>query len=275
MEPDVSESATSSPSTPSPVSAQEPTTQGPGHAQAAPQSHTQTQVQTQAQVQVRAAKAAGKGRKEKNLYEPYTAPALAWGIIRLLGRLAFFLLARVEVRGREHMPARGPFIVASNHLSWFDVPLVPAYMKLQTLTMAKEELFHSPVRWLVRFMGGFPVKRGEADRQAIRAADELLKKGNVFFIFPEGTRSKTHRLAKGHSGLGMIALRTGASVIPVAIIGTENILKKFRPRVILTFGEPITLKPAGRKTTREDIENATDEVMAKIAAMLPPEYRSE
>lgn len=226
-------------------------------------------------MQQNVSQATEKGREEKNLYKPYIAPALAWGIIRMLGRLAFFLLASVKVSGREHLPASGPYIVAANHLSWFDVPLVPANMKHQTLTMAKEELFHGPVRWLVRFMGGFPVKRGEADRQAIRTADELLKEGRVFFIFPEGTRSKTHRLAKGHSGLGMIALRSGVPVIPVAITGTEHILKKFRPRVTLTFGEPITLKPAGRKTTREDIENATDEVMAKIAAMLPPQYRTE
>jgi 1-acyl-sn-glycerol-3-phosphate acyltransferase len=223
--------------------------------------------------QVQEAKPAGKGRKEKNLYEPYKTPALAWAIIRLLGRLAFFLLARIEVRGRENMPAKGAFIVAPNHLSWFDVPLVPAFMKRQPLTMAKEELFHSRIGWLVRFMGGFPVKRGEADRQAIRIADELLKEGDVLFIFPEGTRSKTRKLAKGHSGLGMLALRSGAPVIPVAITGTENLFKKFRPRVTLTFGEPMPFKPAGRKTTREDIENATDEVMAKIAAMLPPEYR--
>ncbi|HLI08922.1 MAG TPA: lysophospholipid acyltransferase family protein [Ktedonobacteraceae bacterium] len=223
--------------------------------------------------QVQAAKPAGKGRAEKNLYEPYKAPALIWSLIRLFGRLAFFILARIEVRGRENMPAKGPFIVASNHLSWFDVPLVPAFMKRQPFTMAKEELFHSNISWLVRFMGGFPVKRGEADRQAIRAADELLKKGDVLFIFPEGTRSRTHKLAKGHSGLGMIALRSGAPVIPVAIAGSENILKKIRPRVTLTFGEPMTFKPAGRKTTREDIENATDEVMTRIAAMLPTEYR--
>ncbi len=225
--------------------------------------------------QIQETKPAGKGQKEKNLYEPYKTPAPAWAIIRILGRLVFFLLARVEVRGRENMPPGGPYIVASNHLSWFDVPLVPAYMKRQVVTMAKEELFHSRVRWLVRFMSGFPVKRGEADRQAIRAASELLKEGNVFFIFPEGTRSKTHKLAKGHSGLGMIALRSNVPVIPVAITGTENILKRFRPRVTLTYGEPMIFKPAGRKTTREDIENATNEVMATISAMLPPIYRDE
>lgn len=264
MEQDVSADS-SSPTLP-PAAAQEP---------AASPTQEVGQAQSSRQVQTQAAQVAGKGRKEKNLYVPYKTPALAWAMIRLLGRLVFFILARLEVRGRENVPTSGPCILAANHLSWFDVPLAPAYMKRQTVTMAKEELFHSPVSWLVRFMSGFPVKRGEADRQAIRAATELLKEGNAFFIFPEGTRSKTHRLAKGHSGLGMIALRSGAPVIPVAITGTEHILKEFRPRVTLTFGEPITLKPAGRKITREDIENATDEVMAKIAAMLPPQYRGE
>jgi 1-acyl-sn-glycerol-3-phosphate acyltransferase len=268
MQQETSKDTTSSPSAPLSASAQDPS---------APLTQTE-QAQSPTLVegrQERSAKAEAKGRGEVNLYRPYKAPALAWIIIRRLARLLFFLLAHIEVRGREHVPTRGPFILASNHLSWFDVPLVPAYIKPQTLTMAKEELFHGRVRWLVRFMGGFPVKRGEADRQAIRAADELLKEGNVLFIFPEGTRSKTHKLAKGHSGLGMIALRSGAPVIPVAVTGSENFLKKFRPRVTITYGEPLTFKPAGRKTTREDIENATNEVMAKIAAMLPPAYRDE
>jgi 1-acyl-sn-glycerol-3-phosphate acyltransferase len=266
MEQEVSE--TTIPPTSSSASAQEQTIQPtPAPLEAQPQVQTQTQVQ--------AAKPAGKVRKEINLYEPYKAPALAWAAVRLLARLVFAIIMNLQVRGRENLPAKGPFIVASNHLSWFDVPLVPANMKLQTLSMAKEELFQTRFRWLFRFLGGFPVKRGEADRQAIRTADELLKEGNVFLIFPEGTRSKTHKLAKGHYGLGMIALRSGAPVIPVAIAGSEKILKKFRPRVTITFGEPITFKPSGRKVTREDIENATNEVMAKIAAMLPPEYRGE
>jgi 1-acyl-sn-glycerol-3-phosphate acyltransferase len=139
--------------------------------------------------------------------------------------------------------------------------------------MAKEEAFHSKVGWLVRFLGAFPVKRGEGDRQALRTAEDLLKKQKVLVIFPEGTRSKTRALAKAHAGLGMIALRSGAPVVPVAIWGSENVLKKFGAQVTICYGEPVVFKPKGSKITREDIEATTEEVMRRIAAMLPDRYR--
>jgi 1-acyl-sn-glycerol-3-phosphate acyltransferase len=139
--------------------------------------------------------------------------------------------------------------------------------------MAKEETFQGRIGWLVRFLGAFPIKRGEADRQALRAADEQLKEGNIIVIFPEGTRSRTHTMARGHSGLGMIALRSGVPVLPVAVSGSEKLLKKFRPRVTITYGQPLILKPQGQKVTREDVDAATEQVMHRISEMLPPEYR--
>ena len=231
------------------------------------------QPQVHAQKPAVSEKPAKTKKPEKNLYEPYDTPTILWNTIRFVARVLFLLLLNVRVLGRKNLPARGPFIIASNHLSWTDVPLIPAYLPYKVVSMAKEEAFHGNVSWLVRFMGAFPVKRGEGDRQAIRAADEQLKKGKVFFIFPEGTRSKTHTLAKGHAGLGMIALRSGVPVVPVAIWGSENALKKFRPRVTISFGPPITLKPRGAKITREDIDESTEQVMRSIASMLPPEYR--
>ena len=214
-----------------------------------------------------------KIKPQKNFYEPYDTPMWFWRGLRAFARFIFALMLDVHVTGRENVPAKGPCIVASNHLSWFDVPLVPAYMKRKVVYMAKEELFYGRLGWLVRLLGAFPVKRGEADRQSLRAADTQLKAGKVFIIFPEGTRSKTHRMAKGHVGLGMIALRSGVPVIPVAIWGSEKALKAFRPRVNIVFGEPVTLTPKGNKITREDIEEATDAVMRRIALMLPPQYR--
>lgn len=212
-------------------------------------------------------------KPRKNLYEPYDTPVWFWRGLRAVARVLFLVILDVHVSGAEHIPAQGPCIVASNHLSWWDVPLVPAYMRRKVVYMAKEELFAGKLGWLVRFMGAFPVKRGEADRQSLRAAETQLQAGKVFIIFPEGTRSRTHRMAKGHVGLGMIALRSGVPVIPVAIWGTERALKAFRPRINITFGEPMTLVPRGNKITREDIEEATNAVMRRIASMLPPEYR--
>jgi 1-acyl-sn-glycerol-3-phosphate acyltransferase len=127
--------------------------------------------------------------------------------------------------------------------------------------------------WLVRFLSAFPVKRGEGDRHALRAADEQLKQGKIFIIFPEGTRSKTRTMTKGYAGIGMIALRAGAPVIPVAIWGSENGLKKFGAQITISYGEPLVLKPKGTKITRKDVQESTDEVMRRIAAMLPASYR--
>ena len=212
-------------------------------------------------------------KRAKNLYEPYDTPPLIWVMLRSVARFLYVLKLRVRLVGLENVPKEGAYILASNHLSWMDVPLVPSYLKRKVVYMAKEELFEGKGGWIVRFFGAFPVKRGEADRQSLRVAENQLKAGKVFIIFPEGTRSKTHRLAKGHVGLGMIALRSGVPVIPVAIWGSEKALKAFRPRVNIVFGEPMILIPKGNKITREDIEEATAKVMRAIAAMMPPEYR--
>ncbi|GCE14358.1 lysophospholipid acyltransferase family protein [Tengunoibacter tsumagoiensis] len=217
--------------------------------------------------------AATPNKPEKNLYEPYSTPPVLYHAIRWLARFLFLLLARVQLRSRYNVPKEGPYIIASNHLSWLDVPMVPAYLSRKVVYMAKEEAFYSKVGWLVRFLGAFPVKRGEGDRQAIRAASEQLKQKKVLVIFPEGTRSKTHAMNKANAGLGMIALRAGVPVVPVAIWGSENVLRKFSPRVTIAYGEPVVLKPKGAKVTREDMEEATDEIMRRIAAMLPARYR--
>ncbi len=210
----------------------------------------------------------------KNLYEPYVTPRIVYELIRWI--IAFPILsivARIRLKGQYNVPKHGPFLIAANHLAWTDIPLVPLLLPGKVVYMAKEEYFSSRIAWLVRFMGAFPVKRGEGDRQALRAAEEQLKKGNVVVLFPEGTRSKTGVMAKGHAGLGMIALRSGVPVIPVAIWGSEKVLKEFGPKVIISYGEPIVFKPKGAKMTREDIDNATEQTMRAIAAMLPPEYR--
>jgi 1-acyl-sn-glycerol-3-phosphate acyltransferase len=214
-----------------------------------------------------------KAKSQKNLYEPYIMPMILWRLIRGAVRLLAAIFLDVRLVGRQNVPEKGPLIIASNHLSWTDVPLIPAYLKSRVVDMAKEETFQGKMGWLVRFLGAFPVKRGEADRQSLRAAEEQLKAGRILGIFPEGTRSRIHRLGQAHAGLGMIALRSGVPVVPVAIYGSEKAFKKFRPRVTITYGEPMLLTPKDKKITREDIDGVTEEVMLRIASMLPPEYR--
>ena len=214
-----------------------------------------------------------KTKPEKNLYQPYFMPMFMWRSIRFVVRIALAILFDIHVVGQQIVPDTGPLIIASNHLSWVDVPLIPAYLKRRVVYMAKEETFKGLGGRFVRFLGAFPVRRGEADRQSLRAAEEQLKAGNILCIFPEGTRSKMHALGQAHAGMGMIALRSGASVQPVAIYGSENALKKFRPRINLVFGQPMTLTPKGKKMTREDIDEATEQVMLHITSMLPPRYQ--
>jgi 1-acyl-sn-glycerol-3-phosphate acyltransferase len=215
-----------------------------------------------------------QGKKpERNLYEPYSTPRILYEALRVFLIVAFSLLARIRLRKRYNIPRKGPYIIAANHLDWTDIPLVPLFVPGKVVYMAKEEAFYSKVGWLVRFLGAFPIKRGEADRQSLRAAETQLKNGKTFIIFPEGTRSKTHTMNKALAGLGLIALRAGVPVLPVAIWGTENALKKFGAEITISYGEPVVLKPKGSRITREDIDNATEEVMRRIAIMLPPQYR--
>lgn len=212
-------------------------------------------------------------RPQKNYYVPYVTPPILYHAIRWFAIFAFHVTSRVRVLGLNNVPKSGAFIIAVNHLSWTDIPLVAMHIKRKVVYMSKEEYFHSKLTWLVRFLGSFPVKRGEGDRQALRVAEEQLKKGNILGIFPEGTRSRTTSLAKAHAGMGLIALRSGVPIVPIAIWGSENALKKLGTRITISYGEPLLLTPKGKKMTREDIDEATDKVMRKIAEMLPPEYR--
>jgi 1-acyl-sn-glycerol-3-phosphate acyltransferase len=209
----------------------------------------------------------------KDLYEPYVTPHWLWVSLRSLARLIFFLVLSVKLVGLKNVPKNGPFIIACNHLSWTDIPLVPAYLAPQVVYLAKEESFQSRTGWMVRLLSAIPVKRGEADRQLLRASDSLLKRGKILIIFPEGTRSKSRQLAQAHAGVGMIALRAGVPVVPVAISGSENALKKFRPRITIVYGEPMLLQPKGAKVTKNDINEATEAIMQRIASMLPEAYR--
>ncbi len=222
---------------------------------------------------VQVEKHAKPAKPQKNLYEPYNTPPVIYEMLRWFLLIVVAIIVRLSVYGLNNVPARGPLILAPNHLAWVDIPIIALYIPRKVVYMAKEEWFRGKLAWLIRFLGAFPVKRGEADRQALRTAEEQLRQGKILGIFPEGTRSRSRTLAKGHAGMAMIALRTGVPVVPVAIWGSEKALKEFRPHVTIRYGEPVILKPKGMKITRQDIDEATDQVMCRIASMLPPEYR--
>ena len=122
---------------------------------------------------------------------------MLYGFLKVFFFFLFKLWLRLEVRGTEHIPARGPVVLACNHLSLLDPPVLGEAATRRIHCMAKEELFHNPIfGYIIRSLGAFPVRRGAADRNAIKHGMELLKRGEVVAVFPEGTRSKTGALGR-------------------------------------------------------------------------------
>jgi 1-acyl-sn-glycerol-3-phosphate acyltransferase len=197
-----------------------------------------------------------------------------YGLTRLALRPIAFLLAKLQVEGLDNIPARGPVILAMNHIHWMDIPLASLRVPRVTHYMAKIELFSVPfLGGFIRKLGAFPVRRGEGDREAIRMSERILADGRILVIFPEGHRSGDGVLLEAHPGAGYIALRTGAPVVAVAISGTQQIFKRFRPAVTIRYSKPFTVKVGDGKRTRGNVVPATNQIMYEIAALLPPEVR--
>jgi 1-acyl-sn-glycerol-3-phosphate acyltransferase len=190
-------------------------------------------------------------------------------------RMAF----RLKVEGREHEPASGPLIVAGNHASLLDPPLIGMCLRRQSAYMAKDDLFAVPILgpWL-RSIGSFPVRRGAADRTAIRRSLEVLKRGRVLVIFPEGTRSVDGRLRDAEPGAAMIALRTGVPVLPAAVVNSYRILPKGArwPRfeqVTVRFGPLLDVPKVEGRLDHETLAHWGRRIMTEIEQMLPEDQR--
>lgn len=182
---------------------------------------------------------------------------------------AFLLLLGMKVEGAEHLPAEGPVIVAANHVSNWDPVAVAVSFKRPVHFMAKSELFQNRFLGnLLRKLHAFPVKRGSADRGAIRNALAILDNGEVLGIFPEGARNKTGQDMKAQSGVAMLALKSGTSVVPVACIGTNRNLPCgwFRPFVV-RVGEPIPIEKTARVNSAL-MDEVSVEIMTKITELL-------
>ena len=154
-------------------------------------------------------------------------------------RFLYFLFYHIQVEGREHIPTSGGFVLASNHRSDADPPLLATRLRGQRCVfMAKEELFRNKFfGWLIRKLGAFPVTRGAGDNGVIETAEQYVRSGRVLMIFPEGTRSKDGRVGRGKTGVALIAAQTGAPVVPVGITFTGKL--HFRSQIIVRFGKPI------------------------------------
>ena len=194
---------------------------------------------------------------------------LAWTLTRLV--------CRYQVCGLEHVPKTGPLLLVTNHLSWYDPFLLAPLLPRRVWFFTKVEVFKWPiVGWLAQLTGQIPVHRGEGDRAALEQALAYLREGRAVMIFPEGTIARQERMIAAHTGVAMLALRSKATVLPIAHSGSRRILRRHRgwfPRVTVTIGAPyIPTLPEG--TTRKvGLQEVTDEMMKQIAQMLPPENR--
>ena len=183
------------------------------------------------------------------------------------------LLFRLEVHGREQVPAAGPLLLVSNHVSLLDPPIVGGASPRDLHFMAKEELFGVPVLgWLIRRLNARPVKRDGADGRALKTGLRLLRDGRALLVFPEGTRGVEGRLGEGKPGAGMLAVMSGAPVVPVHVSGSGRALPAGRvvPRpakVRVRFGPPLHFKAAGAEERKERYREVTREMMRAIAQL--------
>jgi 1-acyl-sn-glycerol-3-phosphate acyltransferase len=188
---------------------------------------------------------------------------MLYRLCRLILRILFWVLYRLETRGVSNIPLKGPVILCSNHRSLQDPITLGVWVPRKVHYMAKAELFRVPLfGQLIKAVGAFPVKRSGVSKEAIRTAISLLQEGHVLGIFPEGTRNET--VGMGKRGAVTMAIRSKALVVPVALVG------EYRPfrKMLAIYGTPIDLSPYADQSTTESMEEATDLIMSRIREML-------
>ena len=189
------------------------------------------------------------------------------------------LLCRIDDAQLARVPDQGPLILVANHVNILEMPIL--YTRLQPRPVTGfaaayrwEKLW---TRWLLDVCGAIPLRRGEADITSLRKALEMLKAGYIFAVAPEGTRSGHGRLQKAHPGVVLMALRSGAPLLPVVYYGAElygdNLRRLRRTDFHIVVGEPFHIDAGGTRVTRQVRRQILDEIMYQMAALLPPAYR--
>ena len=199
-------------------------------------------------------------------------------ILRVIAIILARLTTRRTLSGLENIPSDPPYIVATNHLSAFDIPLLASVFPHAIRALAAIEHRSNPLfAPILVASGAIWVRRGEVDRHALREALGVLERGEVLGIAPEGTRAdKSHALQEGKPGAAYIATRTNGLIVPVGIAGTEKIkdslLRLRRPQVRVAIGEPFRLPEEGHVRSQK-LHEYTDLIMHRIAELLPERYR--
>ncbi|MCA9870544.1 MAG: 1-acyl-sn-glycerol-3-phosphate acyltransferase [Anaerolineae bacterium] len=199
--------------------------------------------------------------------------------LQFLARLVLLLFTRFEVHGAEKIPSSGPTLLTMNHLHFLDpvigISIVNRHSKMFTADKWETRpVIGHMIRWSQQAIF---VARGEVDRKALVKALEALKEGLVLGIAPEGTRSKTGTLQKGHEGVSYLASRTGAVIVPAVAYGQEKAVKSLlrlrRGRIVVNVGDPYVLPGTPNKAKTDQLARYTDEIMMRMAVLLPPEYQ--
>jgi len=212
---------------------------------------------------------------EQVAYRPFDYSAVRHGSrSRRVLVVVLRALARLEVAGLEHLPARGPFILAANHLHVLDPAIGLLLVPGRVVGVVKDKWARPPFGWLLGAMGEL-IYVGETRRGAFGAMLEALAAGAVLAILPEGTRSRTGALVPANRGVALLAARSGAPIVPAAAYGQERAgwfwRRLRRVPVRVRIGPPIVVPAA--PVDRATLQARTDELMRAIAEMLPPEYR--
>ncbi|UJF36205.1 lysophospholipid acyltransferase family protein [Paenibacillus hexagrammi] len=186
---------------------------------------------------------------------------MLYSIGKFLFRVIFSVFFRYKAIGTSNVPAQGPVVLCCNHTSLLDPPLLGSPLKRKVYFMAKAELFNVPILGtLISKVGAFPVKRGGVSKESIRLAIQLLKDGNAMGIFPEGSRSNAGGMGK--KGAASLAIKSGAAVVPVAIVGNYSLFR----RMTIIYGRPMDIRQF-EGASSDDLEQATDLIMTEIRAI--------
>jgi 1-acyl-sn-glycerol-3-phosphate acyltransferase len=200
-----------------------------------------------------------------------------YGLANWVLRILFFLLTRLEITGRENVPAVGSLMIVLNHVSFLDPLLLGVGIPRRIGWMSKIENWNNPIMGLaLTWYGAFPVQRGEVDRKALVHALDILRAGGALGIAPEGTRSKSGILARSKPGAARLALQTDATVLPVAVVGTGLVVQAWRrlrrPVISLHIGKPFKLA-AEKPVSKEKQQELSDSMLFRIAELLPAAQR--
>ena len=191
------------------------------------------------------------------------------------------IMCRIDRDELAKVPWNGPLILAANHISSLEVPLLFAYLQpRKTVGLAKIETWDSKfMGWIFDLWDSIPIRRGEVDRDAIRYCLETLKAGNILAVAPEGTRSFDGKLLDGQPGIVMIALMSGAPILPVVHWGGEDFPKNFkrlkRTDFHIRVGKPFTLDAKGERVNSEIRQEMVNEIMCQMAMLMPEKYRGQ